>query len=473
MAEQLEPTGANLIHELQEAGSDQIRIIAILWTWLERRSVDLGSIRDKAPAIRRAAQDDPPFEIIDGALRLVEEAMLREMVEDAVSVAARLLARICHQLGTVRVSIAQRTLGFGAVDVIVAWRSSELAKALSEKEFPPSADENPSLTAIAPTLLVCPVELDGVELQVEMPGSDAFEIVKTALGECLAGEGREPSLEVHLDTLGPHGLSGWVTDDAKAGIGHYDADQIEALDEQACVEAAREAVRAAAGPASILVMPELAATEPVRSAIAEELDQLEDSPLITVFGLRHSKASEEDKGRAEMKPEQLGDFVNEAVAYGPDGEELWRHRKLTYATESVGSGRKESENLLLGDRFTVVPTAVGNLGVLICLDAFADHSRARLAKSPADLILVPSLSPGVHRHQNSLQHLVQLLFGSAFVCNRSPRTGGDSVWNADENRSFWAIQRRPLTPLSPQPDEERPSFVFRAKDEVNRNRAGS
>jgi predicted amidohydrolase len=457
------PSAAELIHALRDAGEDRVRIIAGLWTWLDQHLTTLGSLREKIPAIRRAALGDPPFD-------RVGDDLYRELVEDAVPVAARLLARICRDLGPVRAPIAERSVGYDGAEVIVAWRSSELVGALSDNEFPPSAVEHPSLTTLAPTLLVSPVSLDGIELEITRPRGAAWGLVSAVLAASFSGEGEPSDFAIHLDALGAHGMSGWVSDEA-AGVGHFDVAEIDVADEQRCAEAAREAVREAAGPASILVLPELAATEAVATAIAEQLCDLADAPLLTVVGLYHAKVEEEEEGGRDAR---LSPYVNEAVVYGPDGVELWRHRKLCCAEgEMVEGGPSLCEDIRLGTRLTVVPTPIGNIAVLICLDAFADHARARIAASPADLLLVPSLSPTVHRHRNSLQHLVQLLFGTAFVCNRSPRRDLEAtVWNAESNRSFWAIQRRPLTDPVHREDDHHPSFVFRPGDFLDSEASG-
>ena len=105
---------------------------------------------------------------------------------------------------------------------------------------------------------------------------------------------------------------------------------------------------------------------------------------------------------------------------------------------------------------------------MICLDAFHQKVRDRIEHSPAEVLLVPSLSPSVHRHRDSLQQLVQVLWGVAFVCNRSPYGKSSphnpeqvSVWNDKGNRSFWVLQRANLPRPRAKAKGAYPSFVFR------------
>lgn len=133
---------------------------------------------------------------------------------------------------------------------------------------------------------------------------------------------------------------------------------------------------------------------------------------------------------------------------GPDGEELWRHRKLTRAGAPMPSGadgevKTAFERINLGDTITIVESPLGTAAVAICLDVFETGSRERLARSPIELLLVPSLSPHVNRHRASLVQMVQELWGVAFVCNRGfrPDARRPTGWREEETRSFWAVQR--------------------------------
>jgi predicted amidohydrolase len=351
--------------------------------------------------------------------------------------------------------------GFRGEDVLVSWRVSELVTRVNGAQYPPSALEHPSLTTLAPTLAVSPRLANGIVLEGLRPAGPSWRLVEQTLIQAL-DEG-SPPLEIHLDPLGEHGTSGWECD-RTLGVGIYDPARIDGEDEERCIAAARVAVSRAAGPSSILLMPELAATPPVLAAIRAQLAAERDAPVLTVVGLYHLPA-DADPGLASLAGgEELSDHVNEAVVLGPRGDVLWRHRKLTCAEGTMRKDEpKLAEDIRLGDRLTVVPTPLGNLAVVICLDSFAPHVRDRLAKSPANVLLIPSLSPGVHRHRDSLQHLVQLLWAAAFVCNRSPHVDDEGVgaWNAAANRSFWTLQRNAPALLEEKQTGEYPSFVFK------------
>ena len=445
-----------LVSELRDAGEDLTHIVAILWTWLDSHLLDLGARRTKPPAIRRAALRAEPYS------GLSEEDLERLRI-DPIGEAALLLGRIGFRLGDPDYALAESTVGFGGVEVIVFTRLSELIRRIGGGELPPSALEHPSLSTLVPALVVVPAEVAGIRLEAPAPEGPEWEVIQRGLELGLLPGAGEP-LEFHLDTLGSAGFSAWEPDpDPDLGVGALleagvtDPERAEAL------EAVEGAIEAAAGPTRILILPELAVDDVVLEAIRTKLAGMAGrAPALTVLGRYHRRSAEDGDQSAADAPE-LGRYVNEALVLGPGGGTLWSHRKLTSAQGTVmGADGPVSivEDIRPGRSLTVVNSALGNLGLVICLDAIAAHSRERLAASPVNVLLVPSLSPKVRRHRSSLQHLVQVLWGSAFVCNRSPEPGeGEECWNEEENRSFWALQRRDLE--LPEPDPARPSFVFR------------
>ncbi|HWX43801.1 MAG TPA: hypothetical protein VNY52_00595 [Solirubrobacteraceae bacterium] len=476
-----------LIDQVRAAAGaeDLVRVVAILWTWLEQHLTDLGSLQAKPTAIRAVALKSSFAEVDDGECEKLRERPLAG--------AAELLARIGNHLQPQGgVTVAQRTTGFDECPVVVVWKAPALAKRAGGGDGPPAKIEHPSLLALAPRLAVCPLDVLELGLKVHRPDGEAWKLAMATLERGLMGEA--PSLAVHLDTLGAHGMSGWI-EIGEPHVGYFCAERIDKDDELRCIEAAREAVVRASGGPAILIMPELAATPPVVKGIKDALRSRMDSgrvaPAITVVGLYHESVD----GPGDVDPALVGDSslatrVNEAVALGPDGTELWRHRKLTFAQGSAVEDDPVHEDVRPGRTVTIVPTLIGMVTVLICLDAFAPYARKRLEVSGADVLLVPSLSPRVLRHRTSLGHLVQALWGIAFVCNRAPliavgadpevearSAGGEDseacevpdigedpevrIWNADYNRSFWAIQRKRVTVPQRHEPHEHPSFVFR------------
>jgi predicted amidohydrolase len=448
--------GEELVAALQRAGDDKVRMVAVLWTWLEENLPALGQHKVKAPEIRETVEAGPPFGGITSGI-------VRSLEADAVMAAAELLASIERSIDP-SWPLMVTSRGFRDDEgVLVTLRESEFVTKASGVEEPPTAREHPSLTTLAPTIMVSPLVVKGVSLDGRRAKGPLWEAALKPLQRQLAAP--EPKIQVHLDTLGSHGLSNWVQPTGRRG--HFG--EIAPIDRRALVTAAGEAVRRAAvrGTATILVLPELGVDETALAAIKDELRALEEGrPCLTVVGLRHLEVEEKDP--------TLADWVNEAVVLAPNGEELWRHRKLKAAGQSGPGGGFQPfvEDLRVGDTLTVFETPIGNLTVVICLDSFGEEARERLSESPANVILVPSLSKSVTPHRVSLNQLVNKLFAIAFVCNRSPVAEEPERWNGEEARSFWAMvlagsivpaaKNVPPAPVDPKRDHH--SFVFDLSD---------
>ncbi len=454
-----------LIEEVEAAGDDLTRTVAIVWTWLESHPRELGSLYDKYSLIVKSALDSSPFEA-------VTDKTIEWLADDPLRNAAELLARIDKKVGEASWPEVEFSLGVEEAEVVVAWRVSALVRRLSRDGIPPVAREYPTPAALAPSLLVCPRTANQIDLVVVEPDDDdAWDEALRQMEVGLAHED-ESEFSVHLDTLGDHGISAPVIEQ-KRYVGRFDPAKLDKDDQSRCVKAARSAVQRATGPASILVMPELAATPTVLAAISAELRDTEDAPLLTVVGLYHLIPEDQPEPGPLAKETGWSDYVNEAVILGPDGDEIWRHRKLTCASAEVEEGSSEEEDgnpsedrigenwvvedIRLGEIFAVLPTPMGTVATVICMDAIAPHARERITQSPANVLFVPSLSRTVSRHRTSLQHVAQALPGVAYVCNRWLEKGS---WNGENSRSFWAIlQRSIVLPKEKGPDEH-PSFVF-------------
>jgi predicted amidohydrolase len=438
----------DLVKMLEQVEGRDAAVLALLWTWLERHLVELGSLVQKAPALARRAREEGPLPGIDaGAIATVSA--------EPPAGAALVLARLALALGDSPVPIAEEAQGFLGEPVLVFWKAPELARRIGRDEGPPSAQEHPSLVTLAPTLAVCPKLEHGYGLRVARPDQAEWELSAALLRRGLAA--RDGSLEFHLATMGDHGLSGWWGDE-ELGVCALTVGDAGPEDQEDALDAFEAAIDLA--PAGgVLLLPELAATPANLATISGLLAGAgEAAPALTVVGLYHAEP-EEGTGGGDLAP-----YVNEAVVLGAAGRELWRHRKMTYSEGPVevdGSELDLVEHIRLGDSLAVIGSPLGTISVVICLDTFAPASRERLLRSPVELLLVPSLSPSVHRHTDSLQHLVQALAGVAFVCNRSPRLPGPgrSRWNDDKNRSFCAAQREHLPAMECR--EEEATFVLR------------
>jgi hypothetical protein len=452
-----------LIDKLRDAAGNTTRTTALLWTWLESNLLALGSLREKPSIILESVLSSkrggsPLYTTVD-------EQTLAWLAQAPLRNAAELLARIALEFGDATMPVLEWSTGIDGRDVLVAWNGAQLVRLTSDKPVPPSAAEHPALASLSPSLVVSPRTAAGITLTPLAMYGPEWDVAEMRMRQAMISQDPE-GFAVHLDTLGADGRSGW-TQEPGAHVGRYAPEAIATGDERACSEAAVEAISAAAGPCSILIMPELAATPNVLEVIRRALDEQAQAPVLTVIGLYHEPTPPDSWLEALAGSAPLAEYHNEAVVLGANGSELWRHRKLSCASGDVddSGGPQVHEDIRLGDRLTVVPTPLGVLALAICLDVFARHSRERIATSPANLLLIPSLSPHVRRHRDSVQHLVQALWGLAFVCNRAPEPGDDAacVWEGPDVRSFWAIQRRPLSQPAPSAGG-RPSFVFHLQD---------
>ena len=466
-----------LLERLDPVADDAIRVAAILWTWLDSRRRMLGGLQRKPPEIRADGLKLPPFERIG-------EDERKHLKAASIATAAELLVRIDKLLTQRPPYGMHRVKSADGDDVIVMWKRAPLMRKLREDLEPPSAVEQPSLTALAPRLVVCQLESRQVRLESVRTVGLSWRAALAGLEQGCAHH----TLSIHLDCLGDAGLEpsrdgipGWTTD-GKITRGWFDEACLNREIEASCEAAAVDAIRGAAEPHAVLVLPELVATAGIERKIAVALEELNEegrSPALTIVGLYHRFPETEEllepAEQALVGDAPLSKRVNEAVVLGPDGRELWRHRKLSVA-EAVSNGRlgpsatasRVSEDITPGRTLGLVDSPIGWIAVLICIDVFAGHLGLRLEESGADVLLVPSLSPTVHRHRNAVQLLVQRLWGAGFVCNRAPsRPGnGGSRWNEPENRSFWAIARYP--PKDRLPNAGRTSIVFRLDKEIGK-----
>ncbi len=161
---------------------------------------------------------------------------------------------------------------------------------------------------------------------------------------------------------------------------------------------------------SLLIFPELAIPPRVREEIRETLRShgADGHPMLTLLGCCHC-------------PAPNGGDLNEALLFGPAGEELCRHRKLTSFTTHLGGDRSRvlGEQLQVGTTVTVLEGAFGNLTPLICLDFIHMPLRQVLTRSHANVFAVPSLSPTTGAHQDAARAFQTSSRASSFVSNRA------------------------------------------------------
>jgi hypothetical protein len=240
--------------------------VARLWTWLHGNLQDLGSQDETIPAFRRKALALPP-------LRRMSDDTRAEILERPLENAAVALARFGQGFEEGPSFWTARTYGIDGTEVIVTWRARTLADCVHPSRGPSAANEHPSLSTLVPRLSVCPVSLDRVRLEVLHPD----ETMELSLRSLQRGVTEPFELDVHLDTLGKHGITGWVTDDERK-VGCLVAEHAEQPDVDGCVRAAELAVAKAAGRSNILLLPELAATPRVVDALSVALENAGRAP---------------------------------------------------------------------------------------------------------------------------------------------------------------------------------------------------
>jgi len=201
---------------------------------------------------------------------------------------------------------------------------------------------------------------------------------------------------------------------------------------------------------TLLILPELsippATALDIRRALAAQ--GVDGYPILTLFGCSHRR---NDSGDLD---------VNEAVLLGPDGSELYRHRKLAPFTDYAGGEDYPcGENLETGEIVAVLECSLGNLTPLICLDLFNAAVRDVLTRSHGNLFAVPSLSPKTSAHQTAASDLQGRLLASTFVCNH---------WNDEkphhQSTSFYQVpvsQGRQFHVSPSAPGAGKPYLLFK------------
>lgn len=100
-----------------------------------------------------------------------------------------------------------------------------------------------------------------------------------------------------------------------------------------------------------------------------------------------------------------GEYYNSAVVIGPDGqivpgrlpggEEALTYRKCAISSYRWGDARNDEKHYFReGPGYPVFPTAIGNIGVLICYDRWFPEAWRVLALQGADVVCVPTASSG-------------------------------------------------------------------------------
>ncbi len=92
-------------------------------------------------------------------------------------------------------------------------------------------------------------------------------------------------------------------------------------------------------------------------------------------------------------PEQDGnELFNTSFIFDRSGEVIGKHRKAHLFDVCIENGIcfKESETLVAGDKFTVVDTDLGKIGVAICYDMRFPELIRKMALTGAKLIVVPA-----------------------------------------------------------------------------------
>ncbi len=91
-------------------------------------------------------------------------------------------------------------------------------------------------------------------------------------------------------------------------------------------------------------------------------------------------------------PEREGDRVyNTSYSFDPAGKLIGKHRKVHLFDIDIAGGIRfmESETLTAGDRYTLIETGFGRVGIAICFDVRFPEMFRSMALAGAELIVVP------------------------------------------------------------------------------------
>jgi len=130
-------------------------------------------------------------------------------------------------------------------------------------------------------------------------------------------------------------------------------------------------------------------------------------------------------GIIEREREQHGSVYCTLLLFGPDGQLLWRHRKLRpTGSERLIWGEGDGSSLV------TVPTSVGRVGGLICWENYMPLARATLYAQGIEIYLAPT-ADARESWQATLRHIA--CEGRCFVlgCNQYVTRGDYPQWWAD------------------------------------------
>jgi predicted amidohydrolase len=174
--------------------------------------------------------------------------------------------------------------------------------------------------------------------------------------------------------------------------------------------------QAAGQGAQVALLPEaldLGWTHPSARSLATPIPQGEPAQRLAAAAARHRLLI-----CAGLTEKTAHGVYNTAVLFGADGQVLSTHRKLNELT--IGHPYYDQ-----GSRLEVVPTPLGNFGLMVCADAFAPGqvlSRA-LGYMNADVILSPCAWAVPPDHDNNLEP-----YGKLWRDNYSPVAKDFRIW---------------------------------------------
>lgn len=190
--------------------------------------------------------------------------------------------------------------------------------------------------------------------------------------------------------------------------------------EELCVQIESAVRRAEKERAAVLVFPELTFGETMLDCLVARLGARAKSepPYLTVAGLCHRPAP-----GASLA-------FNEAILLGPRGDVLRRHQKIACHNWEE-EGRSWTEATEAGSTFEILESAIGNVALAICRDLFAVSPRAALAKSHANVLLVPSMGDKIAPHAAAAELFKRSNFALTAVCNQrlEAEASDENAWS--------------------------------------------
>jgi hypothetical protein len=181
--------------------------------------------------------------------------------------------------------------------------------------------------------------------------------------------------------------------------------------------------QAALDEVTVLVFPELCATQACIDAVRSELEARKRAfPVLIVLARVHHREVDNKVNNRALLLSLSGDVLH----YHDKTEPYMMARSREPVLGSVAAALPRlREDIDQGDVITVLESPIGNIVLVICVELFHGTTTHVLHGSHANLVLVPSLSHTTSAHINEAQSLARKHLKCTFVANHWPDGDGN------------------------------------------------